>query len=368
MELDVRMNKSPNMIIDDLLKNSGSWLSMGNDTGIVISSRVRLARNIREFAFPGRADKQECIRLCDRLREVCGNAQTLADPLFLDMNVLSPVDREVLKERHLISNELAGKGPGSGVVFTGDEQIAVMINEEDHIRLQAIRPGMDLQAAWETVNAVDSELESHLDYAFSPRLGYLTACPSNVGTGLRASVMMHLSALKLLGEVDSVIKGLDKIGLAVRGLLGEGTEAYGNMFQISNQTTLGETENAMIGRLVQVVNELIRHEQNARARLMDGKKTYVFDQIGRAFGVLVHACVLSSEEALDLLSALRLGVEFNIIRNLPLVRINEIMILTQPGHLQRISGNVLSPQERDEARARIVKEKLADVELMSQTI
>lgn len=351
------------MVIDDLVKSPGSWLSMAQDTGIVISSRVRLARNVKDVAFPGWAGEDECIRLCSDLLRIFEKVPSVIDPMFLDMGSLKPVDKEVLKERHLISNELAEKGAGSGLLVAKDERIAVMINEEDHIRLQAISPGMNLPAVWKMVNSVDSELENHIVYAFSPRFGYLTACPSNVGTGLRASVMMHLSGLSLMNEIKPVINGLNKIGLAVRGLLGEGTEAYGNMFQISNQATLGESEDAIIGRLVQVVNEVVRHEQNARARLMEGKKTYMLDQIGRAFGVLLHARVLPSKEAVDLLSGLRLGVEFSVVKNLSVAHINEIMLLTQPGHLQKIAGKNLGPEERDQVRARIVREKLKNVKL-----
>jgi protein arginine kinase len=236
-----------------------------------------------------------------------------------------------------------------------------MINEEDHLRLQAISPGMNLPAVWDRVNALDTELESRLEYAFSPQLGYLTACPSNVGTGLRASVMMHLSGLRLTNEIQAVVKGLGKLGIAVRGLLGEGTEAHGNMFQVSNQGTLGEAEDAIIEGLIEVVAELTQHEQNARARLMEGRRTYVLDQIGRAYGVLSHARVLSSQEAIDMLSALRLGLELKLIDGLSISGLNEIMLLTQPGHLQKMAGHPLGPEERDELRASTVKRELGNV-------
>jgi len=240
-----------------------------------------------------------------------------------------------------------------------------MINEEDHLRLQAVRPGMHLKAVWQSVNAIDSELEKVIDLAFSRELGYLTACPSNVGTGLRASVMMHLAGLKLTGEVDAVVNGLQRIGLAVRGILGEGTEAIGNMFQISNQSTLGEPEGTIINRLVRVVREVVGHEQNARARLMEQRQMHVLDQVARAFAVLTHAHVLTSGESIDLLSGLRLGVELGLVEHLTVAKINESMLLTQPGHLQKLAGKVLTPEERDGLRARVVRKRLADAALVN---
>lgn len=352
------------MKVDDFVKSPGSWLSMERNTGIVISSRVRLARNMKDVAFPAQASDDERVRLCNELREICKKMSTVANPLFLDMGSLEPVDKEVLKERHLISNELSEKGAGSGLIVAEDERIAIMINEEDHFRLQAMSPGMDIPAVWAKIDAVDSELESYVNYAFSPRFGYLTACPTNVGTGLRASVMMHLPGLKLMNEIEPVIKGLNRIGFEVRGLLGEGTEAWGDMFQISNQTTLGETEDAIITRLIQVTKKLVYHEQNARARSMEQKKFYVLDHVGRAFGILSYARVLSSREAIDMLSRLRLGIEFNIVKNVTVTRINEVMLLTQPGHLQRIAKKVLNPEERDELRANVVRQKLKGISML----
>jgi len=349
------------MIVDDLVKNPGCWLSMAEDTGIAISSRVRLARNLRDFAFPGWAGENECVRLCDNLQEILVKLPGLNAPLFFEMGKLERMSKEILKERHLISSELAERGAGSALVVAADEQVAVMVNEEDHLRLQAMSPGMNLEAVWRKVDQIDSEIEKHVKYAFSSRLGHLTACPSNVGTGLRASVMVHLSGLRWMYEIELVIKGLENIGLAVRGLLGEGTEACGNMFQISNQATLGESEETTIKRLAQVVGEVVQHESNARERLLESKRMLVLDQIGRAFGILRHACVLPSKEAVDLLSDLKLGVEFGMVRDATAARLNEIMLLTQPGHLQKMAGKILGTAERDEVRARIVRRELKGV-------
>ncbi|MEM7395048.1 MAG: ATP--guanido phosphotransferase, partial [Verrucomicrobiota bacterium] len=230
--------------------------------------------------------------------------------------------------------------------------------EEDHLRLQAIRPGLDLREAWEGITAIDNELEKQVYYSFSTKLGYLTACPSNVGTGMRSSVMLHLPGLVLMDEINPIIKGMGKIGLAVRGLWGEGTEAAGNMFQISNQITLGEKEEDIVANLEQIVLELVEHEQNARARLEEEKKVVLLDHIGRAFGILTHAHVLTSKEALDLLSGLRLGIDLGILSQHSNMLTNELLLLTQPGHLQKLKGKRLKASERDKARAEIVREKL----------
>jgi protein arginine kinase len=352
------------MLVDDLVKRRDSWLLGEQDpAGIVVSSRVRLARNVKGFAFPGWAQEEDRVRLCGELRRAFEGLESLPDPIFVEMHDLSPVDRDVLKERHLISKELAEKGPGSGLIVARDESAAAMINEEDHLRLQAVARGLDLHGAWRRVDRLDSELEERLEYAFSPRLGYLTACPTNVGTGLRASVMVHLSGLRFMGEVEAVMRGLDKLGLAVRGLSGEGTEAYGNICQISNQSTLGESEEEIIEGLLDVVQEVVGHERQARLRLLDTRESHVLDQIGRAFGVLRHARILPSREAIDLMAGLRLGVEFALVRGLSVADLNEIMLLTQPGHLQKILGRLLNPDERDEARADMVRRKLEHVEL-----
>ena len=353
------------MIIDDLVKRRDSWLLTAEDpAGIVISSRVRLARNLRDCFFPGWAPEDERVRVWHRVHDAIDGAASLDHPLFLEMPELSGVDKEVLKERHLISREIAEQGAGSGVAVSRDEGVAVMINEEDHLRLQGIAPGLNLSSVWARIDRLDTELEASLDYAFSRRLGYLTACPTNVGTGLRASVMMHLSGLRLIDEIEPVMKGLDRLGIAVRGLLGEGTEAYGNICQISNHSTLGETEEAIINGLTEIAREVAGHERNARLRLLEQKERRLRDQIGRAYGVLRHAHVIRSREAIDLLAALRLGVEFDLVEGLTVSDINEIMLVTQPGHLQKVLRTTLEPDERDEARAAMIREKLNGVTLV----
>lgn len=345
-------------VIDDLLKQPGAWLNAGNQAGIIISSRVRLARNMDNVAFPGWAGEEEIIALWDKLRGVMGSLKGLSSPLILDVDELSRVDKEVLIERHLISRDMAGKGKGSGLVLKKDETVSIMINEEDHIRMQAMMPCLNLWSLWREIDAIDSEIESHVSYAFSSRLGYLTACPTNVGTGMRASVMLHLPGLALMNEINYIVKGVTKIGLAVRGLWGEGTDAAGNMFQISNQATLGEKEETIINRLEQIVLEIADHEENARARLLENKEHSLRDHVGRAYGILSYAHLLSSKETLDLLSALRLGIDMGIMVNWERSLIDKLFVLTQPGHLQKIEGKTISAEKRDLARARLVRDRL----------
>jgi len=344
--------------VDALISHASPWLSLRHKTGIVISSRVRLARNVRGHFFPGWAGEAERVRICQEIKEACYSLERLPQPLYFDMGTLDHVDKEVLKERRLISNELAQRGTGSAVMASADERIAIMINEEDHLRLQAILPGMNLAEAWTLIDGIDSEMESYLEYEFSQKLGYVTACPSNLGTALRASVMLHLPGLKLADEVGPVINGLERIGFAVRGVEGEGTEAHGNLFQVSNQMSLGETEADIIERLVQVVSEIERHEENARLRLLESRRAFLLDQIGRALGILLYARVLASREALDLLSGVRLGIELGLVRNVDVGTVNELLLLTQPGHLQRLSGQKLSAEERDELRAQVIGQRL----------
>ena len=236
-----------------------------------------------------------------------------------------------------------------------------MVNEEDHLRMQALRPGLGLVEAWRAVDVVDSQLDAKVPLAFSPRWGYLTACPTNVGTGMRASVMLHLPGLALMEEIGPLVKGVAKIGLAVRGLWGEGTEAQGNLFQISNQVTLGDREEDIIHNLEQVVREIVSHEENARARLWRDRRVVLFDQVGRAAGILAYAHILSSREALDLLSALRLGMDMGILSGAERGRVQELLLAIQPAHLQRRAGRTLQPPERDQARAELVRETLGPV-------
>jgi len=346
------------MTLSGLLERHGGWMESGPAEGPVISSRVRLARNLRETTFPGWASKD--------VRNHVWNDVVLAfdtidkSDAFLRwrMDELDSLERELLFERHLISGDLAERKEGAGVFVSKDESRAVMVNEEDHIRLQSLQPGLSLREALKAAEALDDALEQHLSYAFSSKLGYLTACPSNLGTGMRASVMLHLPGLVLTEEVKPVINAVSKIGLAVRGLWGEGSEATGHMFQISNQITLGKTENEIIEHLEQIVLEVIEHEKNARQRLMEEQEIKVHDHIGRAYGVLANAALMSSGEALDLLSAIRLGVDMGLLPEMKRRDIDQLFVRIHPAHLQKEAQATLSSEERDSKRAQLIRDFL----------
>ena len=274
---------------------------------------------------------------------------------------LSAMEKQVLVERHLISREHAAKGMGSAVVINSTQTVSIMINEEDHLRMQAITSGLELQKTFRVIDDVDTALESHLDFAFDSELGYLTACPTNVGTGMRASAMVHLPGLVLSEQINQVINSVNKIGLAVRGLYGEGTEAMGNLFQVSNQTTLGENESQIIDRLNKVIETLIQRENQARANLLETKRPMLMDQVGRAYGILTHAYAVSSKEALNLLSVMRLGIDLGFFPEEGRILINSLLMETQPAHLQHLSQQKLAAEERDHLRADIVREKLKNL-------
>ncbi|MGA1193964.1 MAG: protein arginine kinase [Kiritimatiellia bacterium] len=345
--------------IQPLMDNAGAWMSSSDPEQIVISSRIRLARNFREHAFPGWGGEDECSRIWSALRPKFSGIKALQPEIDFAMDELGELDKQILLERHLISREQTEKGRGSGVIIRTDESLSLMVNEEDHLRLQALQPGLDLEGCWKLADEVDSQLENIEPYAFSSTLGYLTSCPTNVGTGMRASVMMHLPGLVLLEEVNPIIKGLGKIGLTVRGLWGEGTEAVGNMFQVSNQMTLGEKEEDIVKEITQICLEIVEHEKNARLRLLEKKELYLRDHIGRAYGILTNVHLLSTKEALDLLSDLRLGIEMGILKGLGRSVVDDLMMLTQPGHLQKQEGKTLKPKDRDRVRAKHVRERLA---------
>src|SRR5512136_34174 len=277
------------------------------------------------------------------------------------MDNLSSLDKQILVERHLISREHAAKGAGSGLVLNREETLCVMINEEDHLRMQALRPGLQMRQAWTAIDHADSVLEKKLEYAFNPELGYLTACPTNIGTGIRVSAMLHLPGLVLGEQINPIIQSVNKLGLAVRGLYGEGTEALGNVFQVSNQMTLGESEAEIVERLEKVLAQIIEHEENARATLLEKKPKMVFNHIGRAYGILANAHSISSKETMNLLSLMRLGADLGVFPGVDRALVDELFILTQPAHLQRQHSGKLSPEERDMLRADMVRERLRPV-------
>ncbi len=350
------------MNLDDfLIPPAETARRKGPHDKIVMSSRVRLARNIRNAAFPGWAKKTERIRVLELIHPAIEALPEMTDVFFGTMDRLSALDKQILVERHLISREHAAKSAGSGLVMNRQETLCFMINEEDHLRMQALCPGLQLRRAWAVIDGADSGLEKKLDYAFSPELGYLTACPTNLGTGIRVSAMLHLPGLVLSEQINPIIQSVNKLGLAVRGLYGEGTEALGNIFQVSNQMTLGESESAIVERLEKVLNQIIEHEENARASLLERKPKLVYNHVGRAYGILANAHSISSKETMNLLSLMRLGADAGLFPDLERSLVDELFVLTQPAHLQKQHSEKLSAEERDVLRAGMLRERLRPI-------
>lgn len=325
---------------------------------VVISSRIRLARNIRGYPFmPCLSDEQQR-QLLDKLRDILLSVEP--DRLFyIDVDLASAVERELLAERHLISRRhAAGKGP-RGVVISEDETLTAMINEEDHLRMQVYAAGLNLNACWQRINRVDDQIEKQIEYAFDTRLGYMTACPTNLGTGIRVSVMLHLPALKMTGQIEKLIAAARDTDMAIRGLFGEGTEAIGDFFQLSNQVTLGVSENEVVEQFSEkLIPKIVAFENEARRGLMQKKPRILDDKIHRAIGILGSACLISSQEALYLLSQLRLGINLGRITHIDIKTINELFLLTQPAHLQLKAGRILDADQRDGLRAEIIRQKI----------
>lgn len=342
-----------------LLQNPAAWMADAGPNGdIVITSRVRLARNVNGTPFPGWAKQPERAELLEQLRPRIDALPEMEDAFSEELKNLSAIEKQVLVERHLISREHAAKSVGSAAIMNREQTISIMVNEEDHLRMQAILPGLQLQKAHQLLDRVDTELETEIRYAFDQRLGYLTACPTNLGTGMRASAMLHLPALVLSEQINQVIQAVNKIGLAVRGLYGEGTEALANLFQVSNQSTLGETEADIIAKLEKVIHQIIEHEQNARAKLLDERLPVVQDQIGRAYAILRYAHIIPSKEALNLLSMLRFGVDIDFFPKDEGKFIDVLLMEIQPAHLQTEAKCKLGAEDRDRMRAEIMRRQL----------
>src|SRR5438445_2439234 len=333
----------------------------GPHVRIVMSSRVRLARNLKAYPFPGWAKKADRVKALEVVRPAVESLAQMDGAFSESMDNLTAMDKQILVERHLVSREHAAKNVGSGLVLNKEETLCVMINEEDHLRMQALRPGLQLRSAWLAIDQADTALEQRIDYAFSNDLGYLTACPTNIGTGIRVSAMLHLPALVLSEQINQIIQAVNKLGLAVRGLYGEGTEALGNVFQVSNQMTLGEAESDIVERLNKVLAQIIEHEENARAMLLEKKSKSVYNHIGRAYGILANAHSISSKETMNLLSLMRVGVDLGLFPDLERWLVDELFIITQPAHLQRRFTEKLGAEERDLLRADMLRERLRQV-------
>ncbi|WP_182201212.1 protein arginine kinase [Paraliobacillus salinarum] len=332
----------------------------GPDNDIVLSTRIRLARNFEQFTFPIIANEDELTPIVDVIKEHYHH-QSFADYQdleYISMEELKPIQKRVLVEKHLISPNLAEKSKNSGVLISENEQVSVMVNEEDHIRMQLYFPGLQLEKALESAFAFDDWLEEKIDYAYDEHRGYLTSCPTNVGTGMRASVMMHLPALTLTQKLNKMIPAINQLGLVVRGIYGEGSEAIGNIFQISNQVTLGRSEADIIDNLLSVVKKLIEQEQFARQLLVEQSELRLENRIFRSYGTLKYSRIIESKEAATCLSDLRLGIDVGYINHLSKSILNELMILTQPGFLQHYAKETLSANQRDIRRASIIRERL----------
>lgn len=329
-------------------------------TAIVLMTRIRLARNLAGTPFPGWAKPARRGEIFATCREAVGATAPMKRSIGLAIDELTPLEKLILVERHLISRELIDAKPGAGAVISRDQTISVMINEEDHLRIQVLRAGFQLKKTWSTINDLDTAIEDRIDYAFSPTLGYLTACPTNLGTGMRASAMMHLPALVIANQMEKVVRAVNQLGMVVRGLFGEGSDASGSIFQISNQTTLGESEEEIIKRLNSVLNSIVEHELNARQKLLEADSGKVFDKIGRAYGILQNSHVLSSGEAMNLLSLLRLGVDLRIFPDTHRSVIDRLFIEAQPGHLQHSQKGQFEPEQRDRLRATRLRTEFAN--------
>jgi len=348
------------MTLDELIKTPGEWLrGTGPLSDIVVSSRVRLARNVADFPFLSTAGASERTEICRHVSDGISRTSLSKDSLFVNVQEADVLDQQVLVERHLISRQHAASEGSRGVVIAHDETHALMINEEDHLRMQAFRSGLQLEALWEDINAVDDAVAAQVSFAFDRQFGFLTACPTNVGTGLRVSVMLHLPALKMTREIERVARAARDMHLAVRGLHGEGTEAAGDLYQVSNQTTLGKTEEGIVRTFQStIIPKIVEYERAARESLLKHSATALDDKVWRAFGILSHARRISSEETQALLSPIRMGVNMGRFDVIDIHTLNELFLYTQPAHLQKRHGKPLSDDDRDVARAEYLRKQL----------
>ncbi len=347
------------MKLEELAGKCGEWLrGSGPESDIVISSRIRLARNLAEFPFVRRASHQERAQISKSTRAKIESIKEWTNIEVLELGKLDEVDRQFLVERQLMSREMADGDGDRALVIDRDERFSVMINEEDHLRIQVMCSGLDLSTAWERIDKLDNELEHKLTYAFHETLGYLTACPTNVGTGLRVSVMLHLPALVITREIEKVFRSLQKINVAVRGLYGEGSQFMGDFYQISNQITLGRTESELVNTVQEVVPRIIEYERRARNFLVNESEQDLHDDVSRAYGILCTAKKISSEETLHYLSKVRMGVNLGLIRSIEISTINKLFVHTQPAHLQKLRGHQLSVADRNIERASYLQSHL----------
>jgi len=344
---------------DKMAQHPASWLTApGQQTSVVLSSRVRLARNIRGLRYPNSADSETMRKVVNYVGTAIERSAVLDSAGFIKSAELNPLARDFLVERHLISPTFLEDESNKALYVDEDERTSIMINEEDHLRMQSMFPGLHLYRAFKRANQLDDELCGSLEIDYDPDFGYLTACPTNVGTGMRASVLIHLPGLVLTGEIDEVIARISKLGLVVRGFYGEGSDVLGNLFQISNQTTLGASENEILKSIESITESIITEEDEARERLLSEAEHQIDDKVWRAYGILKYARSLTSEEVMNMLSAVRFGVALGRVSFVDLDQINEILLLSQPAHLQMYFGEEMDQSRRDVVRAKMVRERL----------
>jgi protein arginine kinase len=349
------------MTLDELVRQTPVWLdATGTYSDVIVSSRIRLARNLRNLPFSAQGTTADEELVVDEVLTAAQHVRDLQQSTYFDMRQLEERDRHLLVERHLISPALALRGGNGGVVVDHNERVSIMLNEEDHLRLQALTSGFEPQAAWEMLDRVDTDLCGRLDIAYDHEFGYLTACPTNVGTGLRASILIHLPGLVLVQSVEQVLHGIAQVGLTVRGFYGEGTEVVGGLFQISNQLTLGKSEPEILETLERVVRQIIDYENDARQTLARDARTQIEDKIWRSWGICSNARVLSGQEFMNLASAIRLGVSLGMLKEPPTQLLNELLMRVQPAHVQRMAGGQLDSDKRDLHRAEYVRARFAN--------
>ncbi|MFH0913115.1 MAG: protein arginine kinase [Candidatus Omnitrophota bacterium] len=347
------------MQLNDFLNHTSEWLKdTGPHSDIVISSRIRLARNLDKFSFPHWANKKQSGEALEIIERALADIESLKKAAFFRLSDLDSIDKQLLVERHLMSLEHARKTDHKAVIVDEEEKISVMINEEDHLRIQYMQSGFNLLGAWNSINKIDDSLSNALNFAFSVDWGYLTACPTNTGTGMRGSVMLHLPALVMAGQINRVLAAIAKLSFTTRGLYGEGTQASGNFFQISNQVSLGHSEGEIIEDINAIINQIISQERQAREAMLTKSRATLEDRINRSLGILKSAHIITSQETIELLSMARLGCDLGMIKEFNRRTVNELFITIQPAHLQRLENKKLSAEERDVKRAELIKSKL----------
>jgi protein arginine kinase len=347
------------MNLNDLIRHTSEWLKgTGPNSDIVVSSRIRLARNLDKFPFPHWVNKKQAEKVLTTIEEAVTLVDYLKNSTTFRLADLDGIDKQFLVERHLMSYEHAQKTDQKAVVIDNEEILSIMINEEDHIRMQVMQSGFNLFEAWNIINQIDDCLAKELHFAFLPDWGYLTACPTNTGTGMRGSVMLHLPALVMTRQINRVLAAISKLSFTTRGLYGEGTQATGNFFQVSNQVSLGHSENEIIENINGLIRQIIEQENQTREAMLSRNRAMLEDRVNRSLGILKNAHIISSQETIELLSMVRLGCDLGMVEDIDRRRINELFIIIQPAHLQKIENKKLSSQERDVQRAELIRERL----------